>query len=170
MDDAAIIEEMRRICAAPKVAGDPAGWAPGNGDALVLTLPIETSEPVQSTTWIAWRTVRKALERDVSATLITTYRGKDYITWRMDWRPAQPHLNKYGPKGVRGVNVHTGIHDFALNAQLGLISMQTKNLPICIPVDQEPHNFGAFVRFVCDRLDVTLTEQILSPPWSSTLF
>jgi hypothetical protein len=178
VDEAQIIEEMRVAVTAEKLAGEPAGWSAGNGNCLILVLPVEivpaedASSYTLATLRIAWRAVRGNADRDVSASLIVTIQGRDYAAWRMDWRPVHPHLNQCGPKELRGLSVDTtGIHEFEHNSKLGLLQMQTKNLPVCVPVDPEPHDFDAFVRFVCSRLNVIITDgKILSPPWSTSFF
>lgn len=177
MEEAQILEEMRIAVTAEKNAGEPAGWVNGNGDGLNLVLPVEIvqlteDQPVTlASLRICWRAVRHNADRDVSASLIVTLQGRDYIAWRMDWRPINPHVNRVGPAALRGLTIETGIHGFAENALLGVVRMQAENLPICVPVESEPHDFDAFVRFVCAQLNVTITDgNILSPPWSATLF
>jgi hypothetical protein len=171
MDETEVLEEMRQAVGADKLAGDPTGWASGSGrDSLILILPLDVQSPTMATTRLVLRAVSRTPDRDISASLIVTLSGRDFRAWRMDWRPIHPHVNKYGPSKWRGMSVETGIHDFACNAKLGLKRMQAQDLPICVPVDPEPHDFDAFVRFVCDRLKITITEKVLSPPWSPSFF
>lgn len=176
MEEAQILDEMRLAVGAEKNAGEPAGWVNGNGDGLNLVLPVEIVQLTKdqpatlASLRICWRAVRQNVDRDVSATLILTLQGKDYVAWRMDWRPINPHMNKIGPSALRGLVIETGIHDFSVNSALGILRMQAENLPICAPIEPEPHDFDAFVRFVCATLNVTITDgRILSPPWSTRL-
>ena len=162
---------MRRIVNAPKNAGEPLGWRAGNGrsDSLTMTLPLDILAESVGTARLALRAVQGRADRDCSASLIVTIQGRDLRAWRMDWRPANPHTNRCGPRALKGLESETGIHEFSCNAELGLLRMQVDDLPLCIPVTDEPHDFDAFVRYACVKLQITPLEPILSPPWSSTL-
>ena len=172
LDEASILDEMRLAVGSDKLAGDPTGWVTSeNGhDALLKVLPVEVHAPTIGTARLIWRAVRRSPDRDASVTLVTTIQGKDLTAWRMDWRPLLPHTNTCGPVRLKGLTVKTGIHEFGCNSRLGMRTMQSRNLPICVPVEPEPHDFDAFVRYVCKTLNVSLTEQVLGPPWSPTLF
>lgn len=172
IDEAELIDEMRLAVCSDKLAGDPTGWVSNaNGhDSLIQVLPLDVQSTTTGTARLIWRAVRHCPDRDVSVTLVVTSQGRDLTAWRMDWRPHLPHTNTCGPSNLKGLTIDTGIHEFDCNARLGLKVMQSKNLPICTPVDPEPHDFDAFVRYVCKTLNVALTEQVLGPPWSPTLF
>lgn len=165
------LQDMRLIFEADKNAGDPTGWRPSSGpDGLVMTLPLDVLSQTIGTAWLSFRAVQRKPEMDASISLITTLQGRDLRTWRMDWRPIHPHTNTCGPKDLRGLTSHTGIHDFPCNAKLGLLRMQAEDLPLCIPVADDPHDFDAFVRYALRQLRVSPTEPIPGPPWSATLF
>lgn len=171
MDERVILEEMRAVLAATKIGQTPAGWSEGKrSDQLTLALPLDVHAPVLSTAHLRFRAERRHVGRNVSATLIITLAGRDLHAWRLDWRPDHPHDNKVGPWNLRGLTVEgTGIHEFEPNAWLGLEAMQAGNLPVCRPVEHDPHDFDAMVRLVCDSLQIALTEPIYSPLWSPRL-
>lgn len=171
MTDDEIVADMRRIVEAQKNAGEPVGWHYGRGRSasLILSLPLNILEDTIGTGRLVLRAVQGRADRDCSATLIATIGGRDLHVWRMDWRPANPHTNRCGPSSLKGLTSSTGIHDFACNAALGLGRMQVENLPLCVPIDVEPHDFDAFVRYACSRLNITPLEPVPGPPWSSTL-
>ena len=171
MTEDEILEDMRRILLSDKNAGEPVGWSTGSGrDSLILTTPLEVLSPSVGTARLVLRAVRGSSDRNCSATLVVTIQGRDLRAWRMDWRPVHEHTNRCGPKELRGLVSQTGIHEFECNAGLGLARMQAEDLPLCIPLTDEPHNFDAFVRLVCAKLNIAPTEPVLSPPWSPTLF
>ena len=64
MDEAQIIEEMRVAVTAEKLANEPAGWTAGNGNCLILVLPVEIVQTTDgppftlATLRITWRAVR----------------------------------------------------------------------------------------------------------------
>ena len=171
MTNEEILDDMRSAFNADKNAGDPTGWAIGARPGhLSMTVPLDVQAPTLGTARLAFRAIEKTPEADSSISLIVTLQGRDLLAWRMEWRPLHTHTNMCGPKELKGLPSKTGIHDFECNAALGLLRMQTENLPLCIPVDEEPHDFDAFVRYAFDRLHVFRTEPILGPPWSATLF
>ena len=169
-NETAILEEMRLAVEGEKVAGEFTGWAgDSHADQMSMVLPFLVCPTLTATAQLRLRMRRSRPDRDCSATLLVTREGHDFCAWRMDWRPQTPHVNRVGPAQLRGVEVETGVHDFHLNAALGLARMHAENLPICVPVEAPP-NFSAFVRVVCDMLSITLTEAIPDPPWSPRLF
>lgn len=171
MNEVEVLHEMGVAVGSPKIAGEPTGWKVGNGTSrLFLVLPLDVVPTYQATCRLVFRATSVNPDRDVSATLVVTLAGRDLTAWRFDWRPLHPHLNRVGSKQLKGLLVDTGIHDFASNAALGLERMQAEGLPICCPVEHEPHDYDAFVRLVCDILNVSLTEPVQSPPWSPKLF
>jgi hypothetical protein len=171
VEEIEILAEMRLAVTADKLSGDPVGWDENSRpDQLRLTLPLDVQSPTKGTVRLEMRATRRSPDRDVSATLVVTLKGRDFRAWRMDWRPVHPHTNRVGSRDVKGLTVKTGIHDFEANARLGLERMQRDDLPICLPFEPDPHDFQAFVRCVLDLLRVAPTEPVLGPPWSPTLF
>ena len=129
-----------------------------------MAVPLDVQAPTLGTARLAFRAIEKTPETDASISLIITLQGRDLLAWRMDWRPLHTHTNMCGPKDLKGLTtISTGIHDFECNAQLGLLRMQSENLPRCVPVDDEPHDFDAFVRYAFSKLRVFRTEPILGP-------
>ncbi|MCJ2034536.1 hypothetical protein [Methylobacterium sp. J-068] len=169
-DEAAILEEMRLAVDGQKVGGEPTGWAgDAHADQMSMVLPFLSTLTQIATVRLVFRMRRSRPDRDCSATLVVTYKGADFCAWRMDWRPNAPHTNPTGPPELRGLEVETGVHDFHLNATLGLVRMHTEKMPICRPVDPPP-NFPAFARAVYAMLNITPTEPTPDPPWSPRLF
>lgn len=171
MTEEEILQDMRLAFDAEKNAGEPTGWRSGSHpDSLRMTVPLDVQAKTVGTASLLFRAVQRSPDKNASISLIATIQGRDLRAWRMDWKPIHPHTNLLGPRELRGLTSHTGIHDFECNARLGLTHMQTGDLPLCIPVEDEPHDFGAFVRYALRKLRVSQTEPILDPPWSATLF
>ena len=171
MTDDEILADMRQIVKSEKNSGDFAGWRETeNRDSLRLSVALDVLSSTIGTARLAVRAVRGSVDRDCSATLIATIQGRDLRAWRMDWRPVYSHTNRCGPRELKGLRSETGIHEFECNAKLGLERMQLDDLPLCIPVANEPHDFDAFIRCVSQALKIAFLEPILSPPWSPTLF
>lgn len=170
MDADDILEEMRPAVVSDKLCGDVPGWVGGAHDKLVMTLPLDVLATTRATTQLVLRAVRFRSDRDATATLVAMLQGRSYTAWRMDWRPTTPHRNTCGPAHLRRLTMGTGIHEFEHNARLGLGRMQRENLPVCSPVEQEPHDFAAFIRYVCDVLRIMMTDQLVEPPWAPKLF
>lgn len=166
-----ILHDMRVAFEADKNAGEPTGWRSGSHpDSLTMMVPLHVQANTIGTAWLSFRASQRSPDMDSSISLIMTIQGRDLRAWRMDWRPRHPHTNMCGPKELRGLTSHTGVHDFACNAKFGLLRMQAEDLPLCIPVTDDPHDFDAFVRYAFRMLRISQTEPILGPPWSATLF
>ena len=104
---------------------------------------------------------------DMRGILKSDKNSGDFPGWKDG--SGRDHSNRCGPRSLRGIISETGIHEFEHNAALGLRRMQAENLPLCIPVDDVPHDFDAFIRYVCQSLKIAPLDQILSPPWSPSL-
>lgn len=170
MTEDEILDDLRKILESEKASGDFEGWKErDDGDSLLLNVALDVLSETLGTARLAIRAVKSSADRDCSATLIVTIQGRDLRVWRMDWRPVHSHTNRCGGREYKGLTSWTGIHEFACNAKLGLKRMQSEDLPICVPIEDEPHDFDAFVRYVSQALKVSITDQILGPPWSRRL-
>jgi hypothetical protein len=170
MTEDEILEDLRKILDSEKVSGDFEGWKEREDrDSLVLNVALDVLSETVGTARLVLRAVKGSADRDCSATLIATIQGRDLRIWRMDWRPVHSHTNRCGGREHRGLTSWTGIHEFACNAKLGLERMQSEDLPICLPIEDEPHDFDAFVRHVSSALKISITDKILGPPWSLRL-
>src|SRR4051794_29740558 len=100
-DEAIILDEMRRAVEGEKVAGEPTGWvADSHADQMSCVVPFLALETNVATAQLRLRMRRSRPDRDCSASLVVSYQGHDYRSWRMDWRPTQPHTNRIGPQGL----------------------------------------------------------------------
>ncbi len=170
MNEGAILAAMQAAYVTNKAAFSSLDWKPSQPQAHILKLPIVCGgddAEVMSVSIFGTAYVREP-EQHVSFQMCMDVRGSDYRIARIDWRPRQPHTNRYGP--TRGLTVYTSIHDFSENASLGLRQMQAENLPIAKPIDPEPPDFAALLLYVRDTFKLDNACDIPIPPWSPDLF
>lgn len=163
---------MARADEARKRALLPLDWRPDSQRPRYLRIPVacDCEEPdlvgvsIEGTAWADEPEMR------VSFQLKIDVGGTDYRIARIDWRPRQPHVNKFGPPELRARAFMTSIHDYPENAALGLEEMQLKNLAVAKPIDPEPRDFNALLRYIRDTFKLDNALEILLPPWSPQLF
>lgn len=86
---------------------------------------------------------------------------------RIEWRPNSPHNNKgLGPPHLHHIlQEGTHFHPFELNWPLGIEKMVSQNLPIAVPLEEEPGDFGALTNLVGQAFAITNTDEIPLPSW-----
>jgi hypothetical protein len=124
LSEARVLDAMRQAYEAPKTAIPPIDWKQDRQRARYLRVPIVCdcgpNEPIGvSILGTAWTDEPDAR---VTFQLAIDLNGTDYRIARVDWRPRQPHTNKVGPPGLRGITAYTSIHDYLENAALGVRS------------------------------------------------
>lgn len=170
MNEDEILAALKEAYEAEKTAISTLDWKLVQPHQQILKLPIAcsgSSASVMGVSIFGTAYVQEP-ERHVSFQLCIDYRGIDYRIARIDWRPRQPHTNRYGP--TKGLKAYTSIHDFSENAALGLRKMQDDNLPIVKPIDPEPEDFAALLVYVRDTFHLDNACDIPIPPWSRGLF
>lgn len=171
VDHKAILERMQAAYEADKQALSPLDWKPDHQRERILRMPIVCDcSPADvigvSIIGTAWK---DDPEERVSFQLCIDVRGTDFRIARVDWRPRQPHTNRHGPPGLRGLTVDTSIHDYPENAALGLSKMQAGNLPIVKPIEPEPDDFKGLLHYLRDTFRLKNALDIPVPPWSKPL-
>lgn len=163
---------MARAYEARKRAVPPLDWRPDIQRRQYLRIPIvcDCDAPdvigvsIEGTAWA------DEPEKRVSFQLKIDIGGTDFRVARIDWRPRQPHINKFGPPSLRGRTVLTSIHDFPENAALGLGEMQLRNLAVAKPIEPEPSEFTEVLTYLRDTFRLDNATEIPVPPWSPQLF
>ncbi|WLR92966.1 hypothetical protein [Shinella zoogloeoides] len=167
-----VLQLMQAAYEANKVALPPIGWKQDRQRERILRVPIVcdcgqpsglTGVSIIGTAWTDEPDAR------VTFQLAIDIDGTDFRIARIDWRPRQPHTNKIGPPGLRGLTAYTSVHDFPENADLGLETMQKNNLPIVKKIDPEPPDFNELLSYVRVTFKLDNASEIPVPPWSLQL-
>lgn len=170
--EAQVLELLQEAYDADKVALPPIDWKQDRQRSRILRVPIVcdcrsssnlTGVSIIGTAWTDEPDAR------VTFQLTMDVDGNDFRIARIDWRPRQPHTNKIGPPGLRGLTAYTSIHDFPENAALGIEEMQKNNLPIVKKIDPEPPNFNELLAYLRVTFKLDNASEIPVPPWSLQL-
>ena len=169
MKESSIVSALEAAYLSPKLALPPLDWKPDRNQPRILRIPIarQCSDAdvigvsIIGTAWL------NEPDGRVTFQMCVDIQGIDYRVARVDWRPRQPHTNRFGP--TKGLTAMTSIHDFPENMELGLKIMQSQNLPIVKPIAPEPRDFSALCIYVRDTFRLDNAEQIPVPPWSQPL-
>lgn len=171
MGEDEILEMMRLAFNAPKTSEGEYDWKEAQRERF-LRLPVACDCFPANVTGvsISGTAIVDEPDRRVTFQMIIDVAGVDYRIARIDWRPRNPHTNKYGGPEVRGATVETSIHPFEENAELGLTLMQSGNLPIAIEIDPEPSTFNDLLLYLRDTFRLEDALDIPVPPWAPALF
>lgn len=171
MGEDAILERLRAILNTPKAAIGELGWTADKQHANVIRCPIvcQCADPQLTGVELRGTSFIDRPNEHVGFQLLADIRGETYRITRVDWRPRAPHTNKKGTSDIKGTTVWTSIHHFERNAALGLSVMQNNNLPIALPIEPEPDDFEALLRYIGDTLSLTNAHEIPVPRWSKSL-
>lgn len=166
-----ILALMRLAYDAPKEALGALDWKADKQRERILRIPIACDCHPANVTGVSIIGSAWADEPDQRVTfqLLVDADGTEYRIARIDWRPRQPHTNKYGPDDLRGLTVETSIHDFPENSALGLEMMQSKNLPIAKPIEPGPQNFNELLDYLRGMFQLRNALDIPEPPWAPQL-
>lgn len=167
-DEAAILAALGAAYGAEKRTISALDWKPDAQHGHMLRIPIACDcGPAITGVSIIGTAFQLESDERVTFQLCADVDGQDYRIARIDWKPRQPHTNRYGP--TKGLTLFTSIHDFAENEALGLNKMQTENLPIVSPIVPEPPDFSALLIYVRDTFKLIDAKEIPVPPWSRSL-
>lgn len=169
MKEEVILAALEAGYRAPKRILGALDWKVDANQSRILRIPLACdcgSPDITGLSIIGTAYVAEPNQR-VTFQMCMDLRGTDYRIARIDWRPRQPHTNRYGP--TRGLTLYTSIHDFLENAALGVRIMQTENLPIVKPIEPEPPDFPALATYLRDTFRLDNAQNMPVPPWSPLL-
>jgi hypothetical protein len=90
---------------------------------------------------------------------------------RIEWRPLSGHNNKgYGPKELRHVLQNgTHHHRFDLNWERSPDAVLRGDLPIAVPIQDDPANFRALLALVGKEFRINKIQVVTVPPWQPSM-
>ena len=161
----AILARMRQALAEPKIVTGAPVWRQGNRPRKLVLAALAEGPTLNAELHIT--AVVDLPNEDMSFQLCLAEPSDMFPIARFDWRPPRAHTNRVGPH--RGLTSFTGLHPFEENAALGLSAMVANNLPISLPIDPEPADFGQAVAYVCATFNLAFRNELPTPPWSLSL-
>jgi hypothetical protein len=150
---------------------DPA-WVGRGPDGLEFTAPLEVDGVVLEALSLRGRARRSLADREVILQL--EYHHAQIIggpVCRIEWRPLSAHSNKgLGPKNLRHM-IQSGSHHhrFDLNWAHSSESVLRGDLPIAVPLNEEPQSFRALLAVVGKEFKIRRIQSITVPPWEPSM-
>jgi hypothetical protein len=91
--------------------------------------------------------------------------------WCIDWRPTSGHNNKgKGQPEYRFKNIiGSHHHPFELNWNERTSSLRVGNLPIAVPLEDDPPDFHSLLAFAGEAFKITNLGTVRPPPWEEFL-
>ena len=161
---------LQEIFDAPKTIPVPHEWTELN-DRLMWISPLDIGGATISGLRIRIRTIKTEPERNVTVALEYVPVGRECGLDRIDWRPFHNHTNRgLGPPEHQFKIISTSHrHEFGWNLKGGGVSMRKGNLPIAIPIENEPVNFQELLDFVAKTYNIAALEDLRPPDWEAVL-
>lgn len=108
---------------------------------------------------------------DMTALFNVSHGHKPICISRVDVRPASPHPNAFWRRFKCPSEIHgSHVHPFAQNMTLGNQAFDPKgNLPVALPLDQEPQHLKDFLRVAELAFNVDGLTTLLPPPTQGSL-
>jgi hypothetical protein len=163
--DASIVTLEKELAVQPQ-------WFERAPHCLDLVVPLETKGVVIEGLTFRGRTGRSLPDRDITFQL--EFHHPHIVggpICRIDWRPFGAHNNKgIGPKEFRHM-LQKGSHHhrFDLNWARSPEKVCRGEIPIAVPIIDDPENFRALLALVGKEFNIKGIQTITVPPWAPTM-
>lgn len=90
---------------------------------------------------------------------------------RIEWRPVKTHNNKgVGPEELRFLpQIGSHHHPFELNWTHSETRVRRGELPIAVPINDDPATYRQALAFVGNEFRIKGVENLSAPPWEERL-
>jgi hypothetical protein len=164
--------ELPGLISADKLLSIIPAWVERGPDGLEFTAPLEADGVVIEGLNLRGRARKSLIDREVIFQL--EYHRPQIVggpVCRIEWRPLNAHNNKgLGPKEWRHM-LQTGSHHhrFDLNWARSPEACLRGDIPVAVPINDDPKNFRALLALVGKEFRVNKIQQITVPPWAPTM-
>lgn len=154
-----------------ELAVEPA-WVERAADVLEFSSPLESDGVILEGLTLRGTARRSLADRMVM--LQMEYHAPNIVggsICRIEWRPLSGHNNKgLGPKPFRHV-LQTGTHHhrFDLNWQRSPDAVQKGDLPIAVPIQNDPASFRALLALAGKEFRIKRIQLVTEPPWQPSM-
>lgn len=165
-------EPLLNIFAAVKTIPAMAAWVDGDAGKQTWLAPLAIDGVTVAGLRVRIKAFKQEPQAAVTAQLEYAPAGRGGALDRIDWRPLHNHANNgIGPIEYR-FKLQTGSHhhQFGLNIKEDGLAMRRRNLPIAVPIDDEPLSFEKLLDFIGSTYNVSGLENLLPPEWVADLF
>jgi hypothetical protein len=164
--------KIEGLVAADKALIDVPAWIERAADDLELSAPLEVKGVTIEGLTLRGRARKSLADREVIFQL--EYHHSQIVggaVARIEWRPLNVHSNKgLGPKALRHV-IQKGSHHhrFDLNWRHSRDGVLKGDLPIALPINEEPENFRALLGVVGKEFRIKNIQLVSAPPWQPAM-
>lgn len=157
-----------KVVLAKKTLVAAPSWVERGSDGLEFVATLESDGVVLEALSLRGRARKSLADREVVFQL--EYHQAQIVggpICRIEWRPVSAHCNRgLGPKDLRYV-IQTGSHHhrFDLNWKWSQDAVRRGNLPIAVPINDDPENFRALLAVVGKEFNIKNIQLITVPPW-----
>lgn len=159
---------IQGLVLAEKLLSDVPAWRERGADGLEFSAPLEIDGVTVEALTLRGRARKSLADREVIFQL--EYHHARIIggaVARIEWRPLNPHSNKgHGPKDLQHV-IQSGSHHhcFDLNWKESQEACLRGDLPIALPIADDPKNFRALLAVVGKEFRIKNIQTVTAPPW-----
>jgi hypothetical protein len=166
-----VLPDLPALVGAEKVLAAAPSWVQRGADTLDLTASLEIDDVAVEGLTLRGRARKPLPDREVIFQLeYRSHEGGGPIC-RIEWRPLNKHNNKgIGPKQLQNV-IQDGSHHhrFDLNWQRSPAAVLRGELPIAVPLDDDPTNFRALLAVVGKEFRIRRIQSVTVPPWEPAM-
>jgi hypothetical protein len=147
-------------------------WRARGADDLEFSVPLEVDGVVLEGLTLRGRVRRSLPDREVVFQI--EFHGPRIIggaVCRIEWKPLSAHNNKgIGPKELRHL-LQKGSHHhrFDLNWAWSQDAVLKGDMPIAVPLKEEPKNFRALLGVVGEEFRINRIQEVPIPPWEPAM-
>jgi hypothetical protein len=164
--------KLESLVYAEKTISAVPAWVERGPDSLEFTTPLEIDGVVLEALALRGRARKSLADREVIFQL--EYHHGQIIggpVCRIEWRPLSAHNNKgLGPKSLRHM-IQSGSHHhrFDLNWKQSPDSVLRGDLPIAVPLNEDPNSFRELLAVVGKEFRIRRIQSITVPPWEPSM-
>jgi hypothetical protein len=165
--------DLKTIFEAEKTLAIQPSWVARDSEGLEVICPLAIDDVVIE--GLQFRATAKKRLPDEVVTMQVEYHPADEPGGplaRIEWRPLSTHNNKgRGPKEWQH-RLITACHYHRFDLNLEFAERQLRrggNLPVAVPLDKSPANYGDLIVFVKKEFRIVNVELVAEPPWEPTL-
>jgi hypothetical protein len=164
--------DLPALVRAEKILAAPPAWAERGPDAIDFSASLEVEGITIEGLSLRGRTRKSVIDREVIFQL--EYHRAQIIggaICRIEWRPINGHNNKgLGPKEFQHI-LQTGSHHhrFDLNWARSPDAVLRGELPIAVPIENEPTSFRALLALVGKEFRIKKIQSVAVPPWQPSM-
>jgi hypothetical protein len=165
--------DVRSVLSSTKTISIATNWVKGDDERLWVVAPLEIDGITVQGLILRVRVFKDRPDEDALFQLEFEHdpKRKDKAIERIDWKPSHTHENRgNGPPDFRFIRQNcTHYHQFDLNWLSNENRLKMDNLPVAVPISDDPVDFKGILAFVGKNFRISNIELIGQPGWEPRL-